>query len=321
MVERFSPSGRLGSGWSFSMKIDLHIHSTSSDGRMGVEDIFRTAKERKVNLLSITDHDSLDSQQSAGDAAARHGMLYLYGIELNVTYSHPRYQQGKSVSLDFLGYGYDIRHRPLAEKLAALREYREKRARMILERINEELVREGVQPLTPEDIRKIQDSVDGTFGRPHIADYLVRKGLVGSRQDAFDHYLVKCNLPKMPLSLVEASSLIREAGGKVVFAHPGNPRGTSLVPLTSSLKEQQEIIRETMLPYIDGVECWHSSHDAETSTSYLSFTRALGLMATGGSDCHQQPVLLGTVQVPEWVAAQFEFHDGGVGIPRDSRRS
>ncbi|MBN1104040.1 MAG: PHP domain-containing protein [Deltaproteobacteria bacterium] len=303
------------------MKIDLHIHSIFSDGRMGVEDIFHTAKERNVDLLSITDHDSLDSQQSAGDMAARYGMLYLSGIELNVTYSHPRYQQGKTVSLDFLGYGYDIRHGPLAEKLTALRDYREKRARIILDRVNEELAREGLPRLTPEDMREIQNSVDGTFGRPHIADYLVRKGLAGTRQDAFDRYLVKCNVPKMPLSLAEASSLIRDAGGKVIFAHPGNPRGTSLVALTSSVKEQQEIIRETMLPHIDGVECWHSSHDAETSTSYLSFTRELGLMATGGSDCHQQPLLLGTVRVPEWVADQFDFHEGHLGMPRDSRRS
>jgi len=272
---------------------------------MGVEEILDAAKARYVDLISITDHDTLDAQASVSDSAKRLGIFCISGIELNVTYAHPRYKGGKSVSLDFLGYGYDIGNKPLSDKLKDLREYREKRAQLILERINEELTREGLPRLTKQDIQQIQDSVDGTLGRPHIANYLVKKRLAANRQDAFDRYLVRCNVPKMPLSLAEASELIREAGGKLVFAHPNNPRGTSLATLTSSLQEQQDIIRETMIPFIDGVECWHPSHDPETSEFYLSFAKANGLMATGGSDCHQQPVLLGAVEVPGWVAKQF----------------
>jgi hypothetical protein len=149
--------------------------------------------------------------------------------------------------------------------------------------------------------------VEGAFGRPHIANYLMEKGIVSSKDEAFDRYLVRCNVPKMPVSLEEASELIRGAGGKLMLAHPSCPNGTSLVLMSPSLKEQQAIIRERMLPHLDGIECWHSTHDLETVASYLAFTRREGLMVTGGSDCHQQPVIIGTVDVPPYVAAQFEL--------------
>ena len=150
--------------------------------------------------------------------------------------------------------------------------------------------------------------MDGTFGRPHIADYMVRKGLVASRQEAFDRYLVRCNVPKKPFSLEEASFLIRAAGGKLMLAHPNDPNGTSLAALTDSLEEQHRIIKETMLPYLDGIECWHSRHDRNTISAYSEFCRQENLMLTGGSDCHQQPVIMGTVPVPLQVVEQFGLY-------------
>jgi len=122
---------------------------------------------------------------------------------------------------------------------------------------------------------------------------------------AFDKYLVKCDVPKYPLSLAEASSLIRNAGGKLVHAHPNDPNGTSLVSITPDLDEQTRIIEEYMLDYIDGVECWHSRHDAKTTAHYIEFARKHGLIMTGGSDCHQKPILLGTLDIPDYVAEQF----------------
>ncbi len=289
------------------MKIDLHIHSKSSDGQMTVEEIFQEAARRKIELISITDHDCLDSQESALRLSSQYAMNYLCGIELNVAFSHPDYKNGKSISLDFLGYGYDIHYHPLVEKLQKLREYREKRAEKILHNLNLELAKEQIAPFTQNDLLAIQASVDGSFGRPHIADYLMKKGIVHNKQEAFDRYLVKCNVPKMPLSLPEASSLIRQAGGNLVFAHPAHPRGTSLIALTHALDEQQEIIAKEMLPFIDGIECWHSSYDANTTQSYRKFAETRGLLLTGGSDCHQQPIIMGTVEVPAYVAGQFGF--------------
>jgi predicted metal-dependent phosphoesterase TrpH len=222
-----------------------------------------------------------------------------------VTFSHPLYRQGKPISLDFLSYQFNVADEALNAKLKQMARYREERAAKILSNLNAEFEKEGIAKLTRRDFDEIQASVDGVLGRPHIADYLVRKGIVQNRQEAFDRYLVKCDVPKYPLYLEEASKLVRDAGGKIVLAHPNDPHGTSLVALTKSLHEQTQIIKERMLPYIDGVECWHIRNDAETTAHYLRFAKEHGLLVTGGSDCHQKPIVMGTVKIPEYVAEQF----------------
>jgi predicted metal-dependent phosphoesterase TrpH len=289
------------------MIIDLHIHSNHSDGALTVKEIVREAKLRNIGFMSITDHDSIDCQEIAMDLAGKAGIRYVSGVELNVTFSHPKYHQGKPVPLDFLGYQFDAKNKALADKLRQMANYREERAAKILRNLNAEFEKEGISKLTKRDFDEIQASVDGTLGRPHIADYLVRKGIVRNRQEAFDRYLVKCDVPKYPLYLEEASRLVRNAGGKIVLAHPNDPHGTSLVTLTKSLPEQTEIIEESMLGYIDGVECWHSRNDAQTTNHYVKFAKEHGLIMTGGSDCHQKPIIMGTVKIPEYVAEQFNF--------------
>jgi predicted metal-dependent phosphoesterase TrpH len=287
------------------MIIDLHIHSKSSDGAFTVAEIVKEAKHRKIEFMSITDHDSIGCQLIAMDLAAKAGIRYVSGVELNVTFSHPKYHAGKSVSLDFLGYQFDAENKELRDKLQRMADYREERAAKILNNLNAEFEKEGIQKFTKKDFEAIQTSVDGTLGRPHIADYLVKKGIVRNRQEAFDKYLVRCNVPKFPLYLEEASRLVRNAGGMIVLAHPNDPHGTSLVALTKSLPEQTAIIEESMLDYIDGVECWHSRNDAQTTSHYLKFAKEHGLIMTGGSDCHQKPIIMGTVDVPAYVVDQF----------------
>jgi predicted metal-dependent phosphoesterase TrpH len=287
------------------MIIDLHIHSQSSDGALSVEEIVKEAKLRNIGLMSITDHDSIDCQLIAMDLAEKAGIRYVSGVELNVTFSHPNHHQGKPVSLDFLGYQFDAENKELRDKLQQMAEYREERAAKILRNLNAEFEKEGVEKLTKNDFVEIQASVDGVLGRPHIADYLVRKGIVRTMQEAFDRYLVRCNVPKFPLYLEEASRLVRNAGGKIVLAHPNDPHGTSLVTLTKSLPEQTRIIEKSMMAHIDGVECWHSRNDAQTTGHYVKFAKEHGLIMTGGSDCHQKPIIMGTVKIPEYVANQF----------------
>jgi predicted metal-dependent phosphoesterase TrpH len=289
------------------MIIDLHIHSNHSDGALSVKEIVREAKLRNIGFMSITDHDSIGCQEIAMDLAGKAGIRYVSGVELNVTFSHPRYREGKPTSLDFLGYQFDAKNKALVDKLRRMAEYREERAAKILSNLNAEFEKEGIGKLTKRDFEEIQASVDGTLGRPHIADYLVKKGIVRNRQEAFDRYLVKCDVPKFPLYLEEASRLVRNAGGKIVLAHPNDPHGTSLVTLTKSLPEQTQIIEESMMSHIDGVECWHSRNDAQTTAHYVKFAKEHGLIMTGGSDCHQKPIIMGTVVIPEYVAEQFRF--------------
>jgi hypothetical protein len=239
--------------------------------------------------------------------ARKTGIHYVSGVELNVTFSHPKYRKGKPISLDLLGYQFNIENKELKNKLQKIGKYREERAVKILDKINVEFGKEGIEKLTANDLRKIQESVDGVLGRPHIADYLVRKGVVGTKQEAFDRYLVKCNVPKYPLYIEEASKLVRGAGGIIVLAHPNDPHGISLAELTESLDEQTEIIQELILEHIDGVECWHSRNNALTTNHYVKFAKKHWLIMTGGSDCHQKPILMGTVKVPEYVAEQFNI--------------
>lgn len=288
------------------MKIDLHVHSKSSDGKLTVQDILKEAKSKKIGFMAITDHDSIRCQTQAIALAKKEGIEYITGVELNVTFSHPKFQAGKSVSLDFLGYNFDPENKVLESKLETMAKYREERAAKILDNVNAEFQKEHIAALTGDDLRQIEESVDGVLGRPHIADYLVKKGIVKTRQEAFDKYLVKCDVPKFPLHLEEASKLIKGAGGKLVLAHPNDPHGTSLTSLTKSLSEQTEIVREKMLPFIDGVECWHSRNTPETTNHYVAFAKDNGLILTGGSDCHQKPIVMGTVQIPDWVSSQFK---------------
>ena len=291
-----------------AMKIDLHIHSRDcSDGKMTIPEIFEEAHRRRITVISISDHDSIDCQETAQALASEYDIKYITGVELNISFSHPRYRNSKPVSLDMLGYQYDIHNQALIKKLQQVREYRRKRAEQILEKINEELTKEHLKPFTHKDLEAIEETVDGAFGRPHIANYMVKKGIVSNKQKAFDKYLVKCNVPKMPVSLEEASSLIRGAGGKLIHAHPSDPNGTSLVSLTPSILEQHKIIKESMLPWLDGIECWHTRHNPETISAHLAFAKKEGLLVTGGSDCHQQPVIMGTLDIPAYVAEQFNL--------------
>jgi len=288
------------------MKIDLHIHSRDcSDGKMGLSEIFREAHARHIGMISITDHDNIVCQDTVKTLASEYGMHYLSGVELNISFSHPDFKNGRPVSLDVLGYGFDPHYPPLADQIEKLIAYRRHRAEAILENINREFKKRGLTPFTEEDLEAIEETVDGAFGRPHIANYMVKKGIVATRQEAFDSYLVACNVPKMPLSLEEASDLVRGGGGKLMLAHGNDPNGTSLAMLTTSIPEQCRIIRESMLPFLDGLECWHSRLTPETTSAYLGLAREEGLMVTGGSDCHQDPIIMGTVDVPAFVASQF----------------
>jgi len=287
------------------MKIDLHIHTkTGSDGNLPIDEVFREAKRRDINFMSITEHDNIDGQKDACSLAAKLGIRYMTGVELNVTFQY----KNKLVSLDFLGYNYDASNPELKDKLKLLRAHREKRAGQILKKLNAAFDKEGIQRFTDEDISKIRESVDGAFGRPHIANYLVEKGIVRDKQQAFDKYLVRLDVLKFPLSLEEASQLIRNAGGVLVHAHPSDDYGTSLVEITTNLNEQTNIISNYMLEYIDGVECWYPRSNKTIAAHYINFAKRNALIMTGGSDCHQKPVIMGTIDIPDWVAGQFNFN-------------
>jgi predicted metal-dependent phosphoesterase TrpH len=294
------------------VKIDLHIHTrTCSDGNLSIEEVFKEAKARNINLIAITDHDSIDCQERAIVLAKDSNISYITGVELNVTFNYP--EENRNISLDLLGYQYDINNKNLKDKLQLIKEHRKRRGYLIFERLNAEFHKEGIKQLSKQDIDNIQANADGVFGRPHIAEYLIKQGIVENIQEAFEKYLAKCNIPKYPLSLAEASNLIRNAGGRLILAHPNDPNGTSLLSITPVLEAQTKIIKTCMLEYIDGIECWHIRNNAKTTAHYIKFSKRNKLLMTGGSDCHQRPLVMGTIDIPDWVATQFGFQR--VNIP------
>jgi predicted metal-dependent phosphoesterase TrpH len=288
------------------MKIDLHVHSKDcSDGALCLDDIFKEASNRGIQLLSISDHDAIGCQERAVRLAIAKGISYLPGVEMSVQFSHPEYREGKDISLDFLGYGFNIYDEALNRKLEEVRKYREERAHKILAKLNEVFDEENRPRFTEKDLAAIQETVDGSFGRPHIANYLIEKDIVQDRQEAFDKYLERCNVSKYPMRLKEVSRLVRNAGGVCVFAHPNNNTGTSLMKYTDDLDAQSRIIEGEMLEHIDGIECWHSRQSPETTAHYVRFCEEHDLLQTGGTDCHQKPVIMGTLDIPVYVAKQF----------------
>jgi predicted metal-dependent phosphoesterase TrpH len=288
------------------MIIDMHIHTKDcSDGNLYLEDILKEAGERGIGLMAITDHDNIGCQKKAAALAQEKGIRYVPGVELNVGFHHDDYNNGKSISLDLLGYNYDVNYQPLRDKIKEIADFRVKRAKKILDKLNIEFQAEGLPLFTDDDLKAIEVTVDGVFGRPHIANYMIEKGIVTDKQEAFDRYLVKCDVPKFPFPLWEAAPLVRAAGGIAILAHPNDPNGTSLVKLTSSLEEQSRIIEESVLEHIDGIECFHSRNDVLTTEHYVALAKKHSLIITGGSDCHQKPILLGSVDIPDWVAEQF----------------
>jgi predicted metal-dependent phosphoesterase TrpH len=287
------------------MIIDLHIHSKNSDGSLSTKEIFEIAKLKNICLMSITDHDSILCQEKASNLAKESGIRYFSGVELNISFIDTRYTKQKPIYLDFLGYNFDFENSQFQNKLEEMAQYRQKRAMKILKKLNAEFRKTQIKELTKEDLIQIKSSVDGVFGRPHIADYLFKKGIVQNRNEAFDKYLVKCNVAKYPLYPKDAARIVRNAGGKVILAHPNDPHGTSLIEVAKSLDKQTEIITDSILQFIDGIECWHSRSDLTTTHHYVKYSKENGLLMTGGSDCHQKPILMGTVKVPAYVANQF----------------
>src|SRR5208283_4295227 len=105
------------------MIIDMHIHSNASDGKLPVQAIIKEAKKRNIGFMSVTDHDSIGCQTQSVEAAKKEHIRYVTGVELNITFVHPKYHEGKTVSLDFLGYQFDAANKALESKLEAMAKY------------------------------------------------------------------------------------------------------------------------------------------------------------------------------------------------------
>lgn len=248
------------------MLIDLHAHSTASDGTESPAELVAAAAAAGVDVLAITDHDTTSGWSEAAAAAATHGTALVRGAEISCT--------ANGISVHLLGY----LHNPLAPGLlaetVAARESRELRARRMVELIGQDYALEWDDVLD-------RSGAGTTIGRPHIADALVARGHVASRDEAFSTvlrsgspYFVTHYAP----DALEGVRLVRAAGGVPVFAHPAAVRRGRTVPESTI-----EAMAEAGLL---GIEVDHRDHDAPTRRRLREVAAALGLLVTGSSDYH-----------------------------------
>lgn len=243
-------------------RVDLHTHTTASDGSLAPRALVRKAYEQGVRVLAITDHDSTEGLAEALDEAAHHrGLTIVPGLEINC--------EVEGAEIHVLGYLPDY-GAPWFQEF--LREQRAERATRV-HRIAARLAELGM-PIDPEEVFAIVG--EGSPGRPHVAQVMVKRGYVKSVREAFDKYL-RANGPahveRKHLSPADAVRVIRRAGGVPVLAHPGFAGKDELIP---------DLVRAGLM----GIETYYAEHSAAQTQAYRELCERYGLVATGGSDYH-----------------------------------
>ena len=248
------------------MRIDLHTHSTASDGTQSPAGVVAAAAEAGLDVLALTDHDTTTGWNEAAVAAERHGIALVRGIEISC--------QHEGVSIHLLGYLQDPASPGLLEELDRSRQGRRTRVQQMVELLSQDL------DLAWDDVLEHVDP-GATLGRPHIADALVAKGIVASRDQAFADYLYTGSpyfAPHYAPDPVRAVRLLREAGGVAVMAHPfASKRGRIA---------DDSVIEAMAAAGMAGLEVHHRDHSFKEVRRGLNLAASLGLFVTGSSDYH-----------------------------------
>jgi predicted metal-dependent phosphoesterase TrpH len=251
------------------MRIDLHAHSTASDGTFTPAEVVVAAAEAELDVVALTDHDTTAGWPEASAAADAAGVSLLPGVELSCRW----YAVQPAIPLHLLAYLVDPAHPGLAEEMARVRSARtERAARMV------ELMRADGLDVTMEEL--LADAAGGTVGRPHLAQALIRRGLAGTVAEAFAPEMLgeRWRLPKDDTDVFTALALVLDAGGVPVFAHPRATRRGRTVP--------DSLIVEMAAAGLVGLEADHEDHSPEERAAVRALAESLGLVVTGSSDFH-----------------------------------
>jgi predicted metal-dependent phosphoesterase TrpH len=249
--------------------IDLHTHSTASDGSLSPQALVEEASRRGLTAIALTDHDTIKGLSEAQKTAEKSGLRFIPGIELQIEWN-----QESGGEFHLLGLGINRPSPAFLEAVAALAKSREKRNLEILERMHELSI-----DVTYEEIRAF--SGGHSVGRPHFAALLVNRKIVKNREQAFRRYLGRGKplyAPKAGLEFDKAVPLIKESGGIAVLAHP-----MSLFVAWGRLPELVKSLKERGL---DGLEAWHPTAKVRACKRLEDLGRSLGLYITAGSDFH-----------------------------------
>ncbi|HXX73794.1 MAG TPA: PHP domain-containing protein [Nitrospiraceae bacterium] len=273
--------------------IDLHLHTTHSDGSLRPADVLTLAQKAGVSALAITDHDIMDGLPEAMAVGTQLGIEVLPGVEISSF-------DGKG-ELHILGYCLNWRDEKLQSRLAVLRASRHRRNPLIVERLQAM----GLE-LTYDEVRALAGTE--SVGRPHIARVLMEKGYVTSAKEAFDRYLAEGRPGYVARELpspAEAISWIKEAQGVAVLAHPTwvKESDTALPAFVRALKDNG----------LGGIEVHYSTHTQQQTMRFLELAKQFDLLVTGGSDFHgltkpdiEVGVGRGSLKVPEQLLAPLK---------------
>jgi len=256
--------------------IDLHTHSTASDGDLSPSDLVKEAQKSGVTVLALTDHDTLGGLDAAAGEARAAGMGFVPGIEISISWTGYGSVSGLGPGgeMHLLGLGIHSPSPAFLGAVAELSRRREARNREILDRMHELSIEASW-----EDVVAL--SGGGSVGRPHFAALLVNRRIVRTRDQAFARYLGKGKplyVPKAGLDFDEAAALIRESGGVPVLAHP-----MSLFVAWGRLPELVRALKDRGLM---GLEAWHPVAKPKSCRRLEELGRGLGLCITEGSDFH-----------------------------------
>ncbi|MFG1654967.1 PHP domain-containing protein [Micromonospora chersina] len=251
-----------------SARIDLHTHSTASDGTLGPAELVRAAADAGLDVVALTDHDTTAGWEPAV-AALPTGLTLVRGAELSCRW----FGVEPAIPLHLLAYLFDPTEPELAAELARVRRAREERG----ERIVRLLQADGIRVSWSEILA---GAAGGTVGRPHIAQALIRAGLVATTTEAFGPRWLgeRYRLPKEDIDVFRAVALVRAAGGVPVFAHPRASRRGRIVP--------DELIVELAAAGLAGLEADHEDHSPAEREHVRALAAELGLLVTGSSDFH-----------------------------------
>ncbi len=260
-------------------KVDLHVHSTASDGRLSPEEVVRKAAELGLAVIALADHDSVDGIIPALRAAREFPQLKLIPA-VEVSTDVP------SGEVHILGYFIDYTSVELAEALARFRNSRERRAQGMVAK----LAKLGIH-IEWQRVKELAG--DGSIARPHIAQAMLEKGYISSIREAFDKYIARdgpAYVEREKLTPVQAVELIVQAEGLAVMAHP----------LTAP--DPEAMIGELKSAGLVGLEAYYDGYTAEEINTLVGLAERHGLIATGGSDYHgldeSDETMMGGVEVP-----------------------
>ena len=262
--------------------IDLHLHTTASDGALSPPELVAKARAAGLSIFSITDHDTTAGCEAAATAARAAGLELVPGIEITAVADHR--------DVHMLGYFIDSASPALRRFLDSQRQDRVRRVREIGARLHQLGVPIDVEPIVASASR------GGSVGRPQLAAALVAAGHVATRNEAFDRFLAaggRAFVPRHGARPEEVIEIIHDAGGIAAIAHPGVTRRDDLLPALVDAG-------------LDALEAVHSDHDAAEEARYRAVARELRLAVSGGSDFHgpdgHRIGVLGQVTLP---AADF----------------